>query len=313
MNSSVKSTDIPDYLAFFGLRDHPFRMTPDTDYFYPSRQHKAVFEALKYGLMKREGFLVLTGEPGMGKTLLIRLLFRELPQNVLTAMILTPTLGPKELIEAILEDLSIPASGSKENLLKTFRDYLFGLSSEDKTLLLVIDEAQNLPEESLEELRLLSNFETEKGKLLQILLSGQPLLEEKLRSPALSQLAQRITIWERLEPFTKEEALDYVRFRLARAGAAGVVFRRGADKELHRLSGGIPRVINKIMDRALLIAFAQGSSSLSPKILREAAEVSALSITVKPFQKRSLRKYLLWGFLGFLILLGLVYAVFMGG
>lgn len=310
MNSWVRSNEMPDYLGFFGLRDHPFRMTPDTDYFYPSSEHKAAFESLKYGILKREGFLVLTGEPGMGKTLLIRLLFKELPTDVLTAMILTPTLGPKELFEAILEDLSIPASGSKESLLKTFRDYLFGLAKEGKTLLLVIDEAQNLPVESLEELRLLSNFETEKGKLLQILLSGQPLLEEKLRSPALSQLAQRITIWEKLEPFGREEVLDYVRFRLARAGGAGVVFSRGVDRELHRLTGGIPRVINKVMDRALLIAFARGTSRVSPQIVREAAEAAALSIRTS--RKTTLRKYVLWGFLGLLILLGLVYAVFIG-
>ncbi|OAQ20570.1 ExeA family protein [Thermosulfurimonas dismutans] len=301
---------MPDYLGFFGLRDHPFRMTPDTDYFYPSPEHKAALESLKYGILKREGFLVLTGEPGMGKTLLIRLLFKELPTDVLTAMVLTPTLGPKELFEAILEDLSIPASGSKESLLKTFRDYLFGLAKEGKTLLLVIDEAQNLPVESLEELRLLSNFETEKGKLLQILLSGQPLLEEKLRSSDLSQLAQRITIWEKLEPFGREEVLDYVRFRLARAGGAGVVFSRGVDRELHRLTGGIPRVINKVMDRALLIAFARGTSRVSPQIVREAAEAAALSIRTS--RKTTLRKYVLWGFLGLLILLGLVYAVFVG-
>lgn len=310
MNSWVRSNEMPDYIGFFGLRDHPFRMTPDTDYFYPSSEHKAAFESLKYGILKREGFLVLTGEPGMGKTLLIRLLFKELPTDVLTAMILTPTLGPKELFEAILEDLSIPASGSKESLLKTFRDYLFGLAKEGKTLLLVIDEAQNLPVESLEELRLLSNFETEKGKLLQILLSGQPLLEEKLRSPALSQLAQRITIWEKLEPFGREEVLDYVRFRLARAGGAGVVFSRGVARELHRLTGGIPRVINKVMDRALLIAFARGTSRVSPQIVREAAEAAALSIRTS--RKTTLRKYVLWGFLGLLILLGLVYAVFIG-
>ena len=300
-----------DYLSFFGLRDHPFRMTPDTDYFYPSGEHKAALESLKYGLGRREGFLVLTGEPGMGKTLLIRLLLKELSPEVLTAMILTPTLGPKELLEAILEDLSLPASGSKESLLKAFRDYLFGLAREGKTLLLVIDEAQNLPVESLEELRLLSNFETEKGKLLQILLSGQPLLEEKLRSPELSQLAQRITIWERLEPFGREEVLDYVRFRLARAGGAGVIFSRGVDRELLGITGGIPRVINKVMDRALLIAFARGTSRIDTRILREAAEAAALSMEGP--EKSSLRRYLFWGLLGGLILLlGLGYVVFMG-
>ncbi len=310
MNSSHKSVDVPDYLSFFGLKDHPFRITPDTDYFYPSQAHKAALEALKYGILRREGFLVLTGEPGMGKTLLIRMLFKELPSEVVTAMILTPALGPEALFEAILEDLEIPASGSKESLLRAFRDYLFELSREGRTLLLVIDEAQNLPAESLEELRLLSNFETEKGKLLQILLSGQPALEEKLRSPELSQLAQRITVWERLAPFPREELLDYVRFRLARAGGTGVMLARGADKELERLSRGVPRVINKIMDRALLVAFARGSHRITPEILREAAEAAALDFVVGKTRRRV--SWIVGLLAGLILILGLIYVYFMG-
>ncbi|MBX6422132.1 ExeA family protein [Thermosulfurimonas sp. F29] len=310
MSSSPRYTEVPDYLGFFGLRDHPFRITPDTDYFYPSRAHKAALEALKYGILRREGFLVLTGEPGTGKTLLIRMLFRELPEEVVTAMVLTPALGPEALFEAVLEDLEIRASGSKEAMLKTFRDYLFELSRRGRTLLLVIDEAQNLPPESLEELRLLSNFETEKGKLLQILLSGQPALEEKLRSPELAQLAQRITVWERLSPFSREEVADYVRFRLARAGGAGIVFSRGAEGELTRLSGGIPRVINKIMDRALLVAFARGTHRLSPGLLREAAEAAALPSTAI----RTGGKRIRWmaGLVLLVLLLGLAYVYLVG-
>ncbi len=309
MNLSPKSVEVPDYLDFFGLRDHPFRMTPDTDYFYPSSSHRAALEAIKYGLLRQEGFLVLTGEPGMGKTLLIRLLLRELPPQVVTAMVLTPTLGPKELLEALLEDLEIGAQGSKEFLLKTFRNYLFRLAEEGRILLLIIDEAQNLPSESLEELRLLSNFETEKGKLIQILLSGQPLLEEKLRSPELFQLAQRITVWEHLAPFGPQETLDYVRFRLARAGMSGLVFDERVAKELHRLTGGIPRVINKLMDRALLVAFARGTQKITPSILREAAEAAALP-KERVFRNRG--DYLLWLLLFFLLALGLGYAFLMG-
>lgn len=310
MNFSPRSVELPDYLGFFGLKDHPFRITPDTDYFYPSRAHKAALETLKYGILRREGFLVLTGEPGMGKTLLIRMLFKELPSEVVTAMVLTPALGPEALFEAILEDLEIPTSGSKESLLRTFRDYLFELSREGRTLLLVIDEAQNLPVESLEELRLLSNFETDKGKLLQILLAGQPALEEKLRSPELSQLAQRITVWERLAPFSREEIVDYVRFRLARAGGTGVVLTRGAEKELERLSRGVPRVINKVMDRALLVAFARGSPRITPAMLKEAAEAAALD-----FAKEKTRRKVYWiaGFLvGVILVLGLLYVYFVG-
>lgn len=309
MNSWDRSANIPDYIKFFGLQDHPFRMTPDTDYFYPSAQHKAALETLKYGILKREGFLVLTGQPGLGKTLLIRLLLKELPPEVLTAMVLTPTLGPRELLEALLEDLGLQAQGSKENLLRIFRDYLFQLAQEGRTLLLVIDEAQNLPPESLEELRLLSNFETEKGKLLQILLSGQPLLEEKLRSPEFAQLAQRITVWERLEPFRSEEVLDYVRYRLARAGGR-VGFNSGAGKELYRLSGGIPRVINKIMDRALLIAFARGRTGLNASLVKEAAQAAAIEPMASP-PRRS--HWVGWAVLVLLILTGLlVYGIVVG-
>lgn len=310
MNLSPRSTKIPDYLDFFGLRDHPFRITPDTDYFYPSPAHQAALEALRYGILRREGFLVLTGEPGVGKTLLIRMLFEGLPPEVQTAMILTPTLGPEELLEVILEDLGLSGTGSREKLIRRFRDRLFELAEKGHTLLLVIDEAQNLPPESLEELRLLSNFETEKGKLLQILLSGQPALEERLRSPELSQLAQRITVWERLRPLTREEIGDYVRFRLARAGGAGVMLARGTERELERWSGGIPRVINKIMDRALLVAFARGSHRLHPALIREAAAVAAL-----PSAPMYRRRIWLWGavVLGMLLMGVLVYVFLLGG
>ncbi|QJA05420.1 AAA family ATPase [Thermosulfurimonas marina] len=311
MNSSPRFDSL-DYLAFFGLKDHPFRITPDTEYFYPSRAHKAALEALRYAILRREGFLVLTGEPGLGKTLLIRLLFRELPPEVETAVILTPALGPEELLEAILEDLELPHTGPKENLLRGFRDYLLRLAEGGRTLLLVVDEAQNLPAESLEELRLLSNFETEKGKLLQILLSGQPLLEEKLRRPELSQLAQRITLWERLEPLSPEETLDYVRFRLARAGGAGITFEKRAEKELYRLSRGIPRVINKLMDRTLLVAYAYGRPRISAPMLREAAEAAALTLEIPLEGKRKYFYLILLLFV--LILLGMAgYVYFLGG
>ncbi|WP_210534619.1 ExeA family protein [Thermosulfurimonas marina] len=267
---------------------------------------------MRYAILRREGFLVLTGEPGLGKTLLIRLLFRELPPEVETAVILTPALGPEELLEAILEDLELPHTGPKENLLRGFRDYLLRLAEGGRTLLLVVDEAQNLPAESLEELRLLSNFETEKGKLLQILLSGQPLLEEKLRRPELSQLAQRITLWERLEPLSPEETLDYVRFRLARAGGAGITFEKRAEKELYRLSRGIPRVINKLMDRTLLVAYAYGRPRISAPMLREAAEAAALTLEIPLEGKRKYFYLILLLFV--LILLGMAgYVYFLGG
>jgi len=265
---------VPDYLEFFGLEDHPFRLTPDTKYFFPSEPHQRVFEVLRYGLNRGEGFLVLTGEPGAGKTLLLRLLLNEEDPSRELALLFSPTLKPEELLVAILEDLGIELSGkeNKEYLLRLFYDHLLKLAQEGKTLLLVIDEAQNLPLESLEELRLLSNFETEQKKLIQILLTGQPSLDEKLRSPALAQLLQRITIWERLEPLSLEETLNYIQFRWHRAGGANLWLDKGALRLLYKVSKGLPRQINKIMDRAVLFAAAEGKESLSKKVIREAIE-----------------------------------------
>ncbi len=273
---------VPDYLEFFGLKEHPFRLTPDTKYFFPSEAHQRAFEILRYGLARGEGFLILTGEPGTGKTLLLRLLLREEEPSKEVALILSPTLDPHELLMAILEDLGIRVSGSetKEQLLRKFYDYLLKIAEAGKTLLLVMDEAQNLPLESLEELRLLSNFETEERKLLQILLIGQPALEEKLKSPFLLQLLQRITIWERLEPLDLEETFHYVQFRWHRAGGIGSLLEKGSTKILHRASEGIPRQINKIMDRAALFAAAEEQKTISKKILKEA--IQSLDLKLVP-------------------------------
>ncbi|AEH45740.1 AAA ATPase [Thermodesulfatator indicus DSM 15286] len=261
-----------DYLKNFGLKDHPFRLTPDTSYFFPSEKHTSALEVLKYALARGEGFLVLTGEPGTGKTLLLRILLEELPADREVALILSPTLSPKELLKAILEDLNIPFSTeeSKEQLLRRFKDYLLSLAQEGKTLLLIIDEAQNLPTESLEELRLLSNLETDKKKLVQILLVGQPGLADKLNSKELSQLLQRITVWEKLSPLNQEEILEYLNFRWHRAGGHSLKLENKALKVLYRESGGIPRLLNKIMDRAVLFAAAEKKKKIDSKVLKEA-------------------------------------------
>ncbi|WP_022853393.1 ExeA family protein [Thermodesulfatator atlanticus] len=267
-------TKVPDYLEIFGLKDHPFRLTPDTDYFFPSETHVKTFEIIKYGLLRGEGFISLTGEPGTGKTLLLRLLLNELPKEKEIAIILSPTLSPIDLLRAILEDLEIPFStvDSKEQLLRRFRDYLINISHEGKTLILVIDEAQNLPSESLEELRLLSNLETEKKKLVQILLVGQPLLEEKLKRPELSQLLQRITINECLSSLSREETLDYILFRWEKAGGSNLEISYTARKLLYQHSKGIPRSINKIMDRAILFAAAKNTNKIDKEIVVDALE-----------------------------------------
>jgi len=260
-----------DYLEFFGLKEPPFSLTPDPNYFFPASTHIKVIEVFKYGFLKKEGFMILTGEPGLGKTLLIKLILKNLPENFEKIFLLTPTLSPYELILSISQKLKLVSekeSISKEILLNLLQKYLENLEKEGKTLLIIIDEAQKLPLETLEELRLLSNFETERNKLIQFFLAGQPLLTEKLRGYELYQLAQRITIWENLAPFNKNETGEYVRFRLAKAGHPIITFERNFEKLLYEFTKGIPRLINKLMDRTLLVAFAERSQKIKKKHLK---------------------------------------------
>lgn len=264
---------IPDYIDFFGLQDHPFKLTPDTNYFFPSTTHKATYEILKYGLLRNEGFIIITGVPGSGKTLLLRLLLKENLNNKEFALLLSSNLTPKELLFSILFDLNITNNNySIEYALRIFYDYLLNIGCQNKKLVIIVDEAQNLSFDTLEELRLLSNFETETFKLLQIILVGQPSLSQKLYSEKLYQLRQRITIWEEILPLNKEETLAYITFRWQQAGGGLIKIERGALNLLYRASGGIPRQINKIMDRAALFAAAERKKFFSKKILEAALE-----------------------------------------
>lgn len=288
---------VPDYLQFFGFQDYPFRLTPDTRYFFPSSRHKAVLETIRYGLARGEGFLVLVGDPGIGKTMLLRILLKDLSDDhYRTALIMTPALEPKELLQAILEDVQLPfeASDSKERLLRTFQRYLLQEAAQGRQFVLVVDEAQNLPVESLEEIRLLSNLETEDKKLIQILLVGQSSLEEKLHRPELRQLKQRISLWERLEPLSSDEVSWYTQYRVTRAGGASIRFDKGAEKLLCDASGHVPRLINKIMDRALLVAASRLERHISAETLREALKTLEPTLEVSvPLPGR--RRSWLWG------------------
>jgi general secretion pathway protein A len=261
-----------DYLNFFGLKEVPFSLTPDPEYFFPASSHIKVMEVFKYGFIRKESFMILTGAPGLGKTLLLNLILKNLPEDYVKIFLLTPTLSPYELIISISQKLNIISlennTPSKEALLNLLQSYLENLKKEKKTLLIVIDEAQNLPVETLEELRLLSNFETEKEKLIQFFLAGQPLLKEKLKSPELHQLAQRISIWEDLTPFDKDEIGEYVKFRLAKAGHPIITFERGFENLLYKYTQGIPRLINKLMDRTLLIAYSEKSKKIYKKFIK---------------------------------------------
>lgn len=277
-----------NYLEFFGFRDDPFKITPDANYFFLSESHQEALTALRYILESEEGFAVVIGEPGTGKTLTVRKFIEELPSSVKYAYILFPNLSPEELFEAVLEDLGIPATGGTKNrLFSTLRDYLIETRREGGKVLIVVDEAQNLPPETLEELRILSNLETDSMKLLQIILLGQPELEEKLDSPGLRQLRQRITVLVRLRNFTFEETKAYVDFRIAKAGSGNLRIHPGVYKRLYRYSLGIPRVINILMERSLMAAFVDESREIKPSHVDRSAE--SIGIRVRGKEVKSLR------------------------
>ncbi len=259
-----------DRLPFFGLRDEPFRLTPDIEYFYPSESHKETLELLNYFLKDGDGFFMLIGYPGTGKTTLIRKFLEGLDENFEVALIVTPMLKPIELIKTILNDLGIePRNSDLSENLRIFQDYLIKLAQDNKKLLLIIDEAQSLPIESLEQIRLLSNIELQDSKPLYIVLSGQPELEKMVKNQ-IRQLNQRITIRCTLKAFNKQETDEYVNFRAAKAGGS-IKMTRYAQSLLHRVSKGIPRNINSIMKRAMIISYSKENKAILYSDIKQAA------------------------------------------
>ncbi|MCF6289426.1 MAG: AAA family ATPase [Desulfobacterales bacterium] len=290
------------HLAFFGLSEEPFLLTPNRRFFFRSAGHNAILRVVRYGIRQGEGFIIITGEVGTGKTLLLRMLlaeFRaEFKDEYETALILSPLLSPAELLQAILVDVgreTAAASDNMESLLRELNGYLFALASDNRRLAVIIDEAQNLPDETIEQLRLLSNFESDRQKWLQIILVGQPELRHKLRQPNLRQLLQRITIIETLPALTPEETVSYVNFRLARAGRDNLVMGRRARQRLWRLTNGVPRRINRLAARALLVAFSRHSPRLTASIFSQADASLALDQKGTPRFNRSRRGLLLAG------------------
>ncbi len=278
------------YQVFFNLDDAPFGLPPDPQYFFPSLRHNEALDTLIYCVESGEGFAQITGQPGVGKTLLIRSFLDQLSDNVNTALILHPRLEAEDLFKVILEDLGLASDKmqemSKESLLRSFRDILLESAGQGKQTLVIIDEAQEIPEKTLEELRLLSNLETNKAKLLQIVLVGQLELEEKLQQDKFKQLRQRITVCYRLDPLTFDETVNYIHHRLKVAGGGTVSrFSPKVIKKIHAISNGIPRIINTLCERSLMAAFVDGKSTINNDHLHNAAR--SLGYTIRKINGRS--------------------------
>ncbi len=260
------------YQQFFQFRRLPFQLTPDPHFFFFTARHEEAFNQALYGVKERKGFMVLTGEVGTGKTTLSRLLIEQIGPRVKSSLMFNPNLTTVELLQSINHDFGIEdQSYSKKILTDELNRFLLEQLMQGDNALLVVDEAQTLPVECLEEIRLLSNLETPRAKLLQILLIGQPELDEKLMLPQLRQLNQRITLRTHLEPLEPQEVSDYIQFRLWRAGAREAVHFEPAAMELvSRYSKGIPRLVNSICDRALLAAYVRGTRLISGYLMNQA-------------------------------------------
>ncbi len=265
------------YLEYYGLREPPFSITPDPRYVFLSERHRDALAHLLYGIGKggSGGFVQLTGEVGTGKTTLCRLLLEQLPENTRVALVLNPKLSPVELVETVCEELKLDIEGrrgSLKGLTDTLNKFLLDAYAEGLRVVLIVDEAQNLSTESLEQVRLLTNLETPTQKLLQIILLGQPELREMLERVELRQLAQRITARYHLTPLDAAETETYVRHRMAVAGCSRIPFSRLGLKALYQRSGGIPRLVNIIADRALMAGYAREESSIGERLVDRAAD-----------------------------------------
>jgi general secretion pathway protein A len=263
------------YTSFFGLQEKPFAITPDPRYLYLSERHAEALAHLLYGINEAGGFIQLTGEVGTGKTTVIRSLLEQLPGHAEVALILNPRITPSEFLLTICEELHLQVAPENRTSTKALMDqlghYLLEAHARGRRVVLIVDEAQNLSFETLEQVRLLTNLETATTKLLQIILIGQEELRTLLEQPDLRQLAQRITGRYHLSPLSTDETAGYVKHRMRVAGATAEAFTPGALKEVHRLSGGIPRVINVVCDRALLGAFTREDHRVGPSYVRMAA------------------------------------------
>lgn len=294
------------YLEHFNLTERPFSITPDPRFLYMSARHREALAHLLYGLGDGGGFVQLTGEVGTGKTTICRCLLEQIPDNVDLAVVLNPKVTAIELIATVCDELGISYDAdnvSIKSLTDVLNRYLLDAYARGRHTVLIIDEAQNLSADVLEQVRLLTNLETSTQKLLQIILIGQPELRTLLAREDMRQLAQRVTARYHLEPISREETGAYIRHRLQICGSSQTVFNRRAVDRIQHLSGGIPRLINVLCDRSMLGAFVEGRSQVDAKVVKKAArEVLAAN---DDEEESSSRLPLLLGLLSILLIIGL--------
>jgi general secretion pathway protein A len=261
------------YLKFYNLTEKPFSVTADPNFLYLSKKHKEAISHMQYGIQERMGFLEITGEIGAGKTTVCKALLNRLDRRTKTAFILNGNMSEIQLLQAITEDFGIQVkTKNKITMLNELNKFLLDQLSHRNNVVLIIDEAQNLKPALLEQVRLLSNMETEKEKLLQIVLVGQPELKEKLASKELKQLRQRIAIRYHICPLSKHEAEGYISHRLNVAGSKDNLFHKDTLEEIFKFSGGIPRLINILCDKSLLAGYAADKKTIDSAIVKKCSK-----------------------------------------
>ena len=255
------------YEEFYNLRERPFNLVPDPEFLYLSPQHKLARAYLEYGIKQRVGFVVLTGEVGTGKTTLLKSILRSREKNQRLGVLYQTAMAAGDLLEVLLREFEVRGHyASRTARLSAFNQFLLNAYGRGEHVVLLVDEAQNLSPEALEEIRLLSNLQTEKEPLLQVILVGQPGLRERLRHPALRQLAQRVSVHYHLNPLNLQETKEYINFRLARAGGSGI-FTESAQDKLFEYTQGVPRRLNAWCDLALVAGFAEGRQEIDGEFI----------------------------------------------
>ena len=285
------------YENYYGLTSKPFQLTPDPSFFFGSKWHKRAMSYLQYGLSQAEGFIVITGGIGTGKTTIANSLLDNMQQDIVAAQIVTPKLSPDELVKMVASKFNVPVKGSsKSDILNDLEAFLMDLHKQGKRALLLVDEAQNLPLETIEELRMLSNFQAAGKPLLQSFLLGQEELQPILRVPNMEQFRQRIVASCHLAPLTDIECQAYIEYRMQHAGWDGrALFSAGAYDRIFQFTHGIPRKINTLMDRILLFGFLEELETLDEAaveiVIKEVSE--EMFQPEKPAQKEA-KAYLIW-------------------